>query len=57
MKDNEAGKQLKINAFKFPKHTENHVFTDPSSVNPNQGKTKKSTFSYIIVKLLKNQDK
>lgn len=50
-------KKLKINGFKFPKYGENHTLTDQSSVNPNQGKTTKITTRYIIVKLLKNQDK
>lgn len=57
MRDMRQEKKLKINGFKFPKYGENHTLTDQSSVNPNQGKTTKITTRYIIVKLLKNQDK
>lgn len=51
------GKKWKINGFKFPKYGENYIITDQSSVNSNQGKTKKITSRNILVKLLKNQDK
>lgn len=45
--------KMKINGFKFPNYGENHILIDPSSVNPNQDKTKKFMSRYNIVKLLK----
>lgn len=57
MRDMRLGKKWKINGFKFPKYGENYIITDQSSVNSNQGKTKKITSRNILVKLLKNQDK